>query len=348
MGMIFHRLTGMVFAAMAACFLAGCLADADTSKPREEPFVGDGGDVPAKPVIPEGWPSALWPVDNPYTPAKAVLGRRLFFETQHLSANGVVSCEWCHGPSASFTDIHNHGFGKGIFSQPLLRTPPTLMNVLFASTFMFEGNVSTLEEQVLFPLYSSEEMAMTGPEIERRLRGDTLYVRLFREAYGPGPIRMEGVAKALATYLRTLASTDTPYDRWKAGEEDAIPLQAKAGEALFMGKAQCFRCHTPPLFTDGKFHNTGLDSVPTDRGRALLTGLAKDEGRFKTPTLRNLTRSSPYMHDGRFLDLESVVEHYNAGGSPHAVNADSLMVPLGLNGREAYDLAQFLETLTDP
>jgi cytochrome c peroxidase len=258
-----------------------------------------------------------------------------------------VSCEWCHAPSAAFTDIHNSGFGKGVFSQPIPRTPPTLYNVLFAKVLLFDGSVATLEEQVLIPLYASHEMGMTGPLIESRLAEDTLYVRLFRQAYGPGPIRMEGVAKALATYLRTLVSARSDYDRWKAGEPEAISSSAKAGESLFMGKAGCFRCHTPPLFTDGDFHNIGLDSVPRDRGRALYTGLAADEGRFKTPTLRNLSRTSPYMHDGRFLQIEDVVAFYNAGGRPHAVNVDARIAPLGLTGREMYELTQFLLTLSD-
>jgi cytochrome c peroxidase len=331
----------------SACALAACLAGPETSAPPGEPFAGDGGEIPAKPVIPQGWPSALWPADNPYTPAKALLGRRLFGETR-LSADGMVSCAWCHAPTAAFTDIHHSGLGVGVFSQPIPRTPPTLLNVLFAPVLMFEGNASTLEEQALFPLFASNEMGMNGPLIESRLAADTLYVRLFREAYGPGPIRMEGVTKALATYLRTLVSTRTPYDRWKAGEVDAISPEAKAGEALFMGKARCFRCHTPPLFTDGDFHNIGLDSVPRDRGRALHTGLPADEGRFKTPTLRNLFRTAPYMHDGSFQDVESVVERYNQGWYPHAVNVDPLIVPLGLSGREVWELAEFLRTLGDP
>jgi cytochrome c peroxidase len=159
---------------------------------------------------------------------------------------------------------------------------------------------------------------------------------------------VDGVARALATYLRTLVSARTDYDRWKAGETDALSPAAKAGEALFMGKARCFRCHAPPLFTDGDFHNIGLDSVPKDRGRALHTGLPADEGRLKTPTLRNIPITGPYMHDGRFWDIETVLAHYNAGGSPEAVNADSLIVPLGLSDRELYELAEFLRTLRDP
>jgi cytochrome c peroxidase len=349
MGMIFprHPATTFLAALCAVSLLAGCLAEPEAPAPREEAFVGDGGEIPAFPVIPAGWPAARWPADNPYTPAKALLGRRLFNETL-LSVNGVVSCEWCHAQSAAFTDIHTSGFGSGVFQQPIPRTPPTLFNLLFASTLMFEGNVSTLEEQVLFPLFAPHEMGMTGPEIERRLAGDTLYVRLFRQAFGPGPVRMEGVAKALATYLRTLVSSRTPYDRWKAGDSNAISPEAKAGEALFMGKARCFRCHVPPLFTDGDFHNIGLDRVPKDRGRALHTGLPGDEGRLKTPTLRNIVTTSPYMHDGRFQDIESVIERYNEGGYPQAANVDSLIVPLGLTGREIYELAEFLRTLTDP
>lgn len=331
----------------AACALTGCLAGPETSAPPEIPFAGDGGDVPAMPEIPAGWPATLWPADNPYTPAKALLGRRLFFDPR-LSPNNTVSCEWCHAPSAAFTDIHNSGFGLGVFSQPIPRTPPTLVNLVFAPVLMFEGNVSTLEEQVLLPLFSPGEMGMSGPLVESRLAEDTVYVRLFRQAYGPGPIRMDGVARALATYLRTLVSTRTDYDRWKAGDADALSPAAKAGEALFMGKARCFRCHAPPLFTDGDFHNIGLDSVPKDRGRVLHTGLPADEGRLKTPTLRNLTRTGPYMHDGRFGDIEAVLMHYNAGGFPQAVNADSLIVPLGLSGRELYELAEFLRTLRDP
>ena len=145
---------------------------------------------------------------------------------------------------------------------------------------------------------AENEMHMTQAEIEARLAADTVYVRLFRQAYGEGPVTLSGVAKALATYQRTLVSYRSSYDRWKAGEENALSPAAKRGEVLFMGKkADCARCHVPPLFTDGDFHNLGLDSVFADAGRSVFTNKPSDAGKFKTPTLRNVAVTSPYLHD---------------------------------------------------
>jgi cytochrome c peroxidase len=170
---------------------------------------------------------------------------------------------------------------------------------------------------------------------------------LFRQAYGEGPVTLAGVTKALATYQRTLISNRSPYDRWTGGDKNALSAAAKRGEALFTGeKGDCWHCHAPPLFTDGKFHNLGLDSILADPGRALITGLSADEGKFKTPGLRNVAMTAPYMHDGRFATLEQVVEHYNSGTSLH-LNTDALMRPLGLTPQEVSDLVAFLEALTD-
>ena len=187
---------------------------------------------------------------------------------------------------------------------------------------------------------------MTAGEIVSRLAADTLYVRLFRQAYGKGSITMDGVTKALATYQRILLSYRSPYDQWKAGDSGALSDAAKRGEALFMGKAECWRCHAPPLFTNGEFHNTGLDIVGNDIGRMAITGLSSDEGRFKTPSLRNVGLTSPYMHDARLATLENVIEHYNAGLASHPTT-DTLIRPLGLNSGEVSDLIAFLESLTD-
>jgi cytochrome c peroxidase len=221
------------------------------------------------------------------------------------------------------------------------------VNLAFASAFMYDGRAGSLEQQALLPLFASNEMDMTGPEIEARLAADTFYVRLFRQAYGPGRIKMEGVVQALATYQRSLISCRTPFDRWQAGDESALSTEAKRGALLFSGKAGCAQCHVPPLFTDGKFHNIGLDSIPVDRGRAHLTGLPADEGAFKTPTLRNVAVTGPYMHDGRFESLEQVIGHYNAGGRPGAPR-DVLLRPLGLTEKETLELLEFLRSLDDP
>jgi cytochrome c peroxidase len=321
--------------------LSGCLREPATSPDPEVPE----GEVFGV-TLPAGWPPLVWPKENPYSKAKAELGQDLFFNFG-LSRDGLASCAWCHTPLSGFTDSHHGPFSTGVLHQLTRRNTPTLANLAFVSSFTYDGRDSTLEAQALGPLLSPHEMDMTGPEIVARLEQDTHYVNHFREAYGEGPITLDRIVKALATYQRTLISYRSPYDRWRAGDENALAPEMKRGAALFFGdKLDCRRCHVPPLFTDGEFHNTGLDSVTTDPGRAGVTGSAADEGRFKTPTLRNVEMSSPYMHDGRFYGLEEVLRHYNSGGKPHP-GADSLMRPLGLTAQEITDLAAFLESLTD-
>jgi cytochrome c peroxidase len=330
-----------------ALLLGGCFPDAGAGSAPEDPDPGysDGDWSPARPVPPKGWPALAWPKDNPYSSAKAVLGRRLFFETA-LSRDRSVSCASCHEPSRAFSDAGN-AFSAGVHGLRTHRNAPSLTNAGFGGAFLFEGGVPTLELQALAPLFAGNEMDMTGAEIEARLAADTLYVRLFRQAYGEGPITLAGATKALATYQRTLVSFGSPYDRWRAGDGNALSPAAKRGEALFTGeKGDCWHCHAPPLFTNGDFHNLGIDSVLTDLGRALVTGKTSDEGKFKTPSLRNVAVTSPYLHDGRLSTLTEVVEHYNAGQGRHP-NTDALMRPLGLSPQEVSDLVAFLEALTD-
>jgi cytochrome c peroxidase len=323
--------------------LAGCMTGSEgTSNPQDAPLLSDNGWVPTIPVLPHGWPQPLSsPPDNPYTSEKAILGRRLFRETA-LSRNNVVSCLWCHDPLVGFTFKHG-GLGSGVFQRPTRRGPPTLYNVAFDSSFMSDGSVASLEEQALMPLFAENEMDMTAAEVESRLSADTSYVRMFRRVFGPGPIRVALVAKALAAYQRTLFTWQSDFDRWRAGDPTALSPEAQAGEALFFGKADCSRCHVPPLFTDRKFHAIGLDSVPLDVGRMGVTGLAEDAGRFRTPTLRNIMTTPPYMHDGRFTTLEEVLEHYSED-----VRGKAEVVPLKLTARERFELVEFLKTLGDP
>lgn len=317
--------------------LGGCLAD------------GEGGEGPpaeTAPEAPPGWPRIAWPADNPYSAAKAELGRKLFFDPR-LSSDEAISCSWCHDPRAAFADQHGTALSTGVRQQLTRRNPPTLTNVAFGTTFTLAGGIPTLEQQALAPLFAPDEMDMTGPEIEAVVRADTAYVRLFEAAFGPEPPGLAMVTKALATYQRTLISASSPYDRWAAGDTAALSPAARRGAALFLGeKGDCWHCHAPPLFTDGKFHNIGLDSLPEDLGRALVTGRRADEGKFKTPTLRNVPATAPYMHDGRFETLEDVIEHYNSGGVEHP-NRDPLMRPLGLTRDERDDLAAFLQSLLD-
>ncbi len=314
--------------------LSGCL-----SGPEER------GPTWVTPAPPPGWPAIVWPEDNPYHPEKAELGRLLFFDTR-LSRDKVISCSWCHSERASFADNHHTPFSTGFNLIPTRRNTPTLVNVAFGSSFMSAGEVATLEEQAVMPLLSSEEMNMTADAIEAVLAEDHDYVSRFHAAFGPGPITLERVAKALATYQRTLISASAPFDAWQAGDDAALTEPQRRGHALFVGKGNCAACHIPPLFTDGKYYNTGLESVSVDSGRMHVTGLAADMGKFKTPTLRNVSYTQPYMHDGRFLELREVVDHYNSGGHAHPAR-DARIRPLGLTYDEVGDLVAFLESLTD-
>lgn len=337
------RFFGTFWLFCLAALLNGCLMDEKTA--RETPLVSDGTYVPVSPALPSGWPAIVWPRDNPFSPAKAILGRRLFFETA-LSRDRSVSCGSCHKPEQGFADA---GMPRSLGVHGLLthRNSPTLTNIALGSSFLFEGGVPSLELQAIAPLFAANEMDMTGTEIEARLAADTLYVRLFRQAYGEAPISLNGVTRALATYQRTLVSYRAPFDRWKDGDETALSPAAQRGAALFLGeKGDCWHCHAPPLFTDRGFHNIGLETILSDLGRALVTGLSADEGKFKTPTLRNVAVTSPYMHNGQFTTLREVVEHYNAGGQPHP-NASAMIRPLGLTETEVSDLVAFLESLTD-
>ncbi len=314
--------------------LSGCLAQPEDRDPRRE-----------APASPAGWPAIAWPEDNPYQPEKAELGRLLFFEPR-LSRDQVISCSWCHSERASFADNHHTPFSTGFELIPTRRNTPTLVNAAFGASFMWAGEVETLEEQAIIPLLSPDEMNMTAEDIEAMLTGDSAYVARFHEVFGPGPITLAHVARALATYQRTLISTRAPYDAWQAGDSTALTAAQRRGHALFTGKANCAACHTPPLFTDGKFHNTGLDVAGADSGRAAVTGRPADAGKFKTPTLRNVAVTHPYMHDGRFEDLGAVVEHYNSGGHPHPAR-DARVHPLNLAPEEKEDLVAFLHSLTD-
>lgn len=288
-----------------------------------------------------------WPADNPYDSAKATLGKVLFLDAR-LSRNGSVSCAWCHDPTVAFVDKHRSPFSSGVHGAIMRRNSPTLTNVGYGTSFMLDGRIATLEAQALGPLLSVDEMDMTGPEIEARIAADTTYVRMFREAFGSGTVTLTKVVRALTTYERTLVSARSDYDHWAAGNSAALSASAKRGAAIFLGeRGGCFQCHAPPLFTDGLFHDIGLDTIPLDSGRGAITGLASDVGRFKTPTLRNVAQTGPYMHDGRFGDLENIVRHYNAGGAP-SPNRDPRIHPLELTDAEVTDLVAFLQSLSDP
>ncbi|MFK7971839.1 MAG: cytochrome-c peroxidase [Bacteroidia bacterium] len=289
------------------------------------------------------------PDDNPLTIAKVNLGKKLFYDSL-LSRDYTVSCSSCHHPDKAFSDPR--AISLGVEGRPGTRNAPGLMNVLFGKSFFWDGNTATLEEQALIPIEADFEMDNTVEEVVRRLNADTAYQRLFGVAFGKAP-DADGIAKALSSFERILITANTPYDQYVLTRNiNVLSREAQRGLALFFDeRADCFHCHvTPSIFTDEDFADNGLEFLNGDTGRDLVTGNPDDRGKFKTPTLRNLAFTGPYMHDGRFETLEEVIEHYVSGGANRPTQSpfvrpnvqDSL-----LTDQEKSDLIAFLLALTD-
>lgn len=285
------------------------------------------------------------PGDNQPSAGKVSLGRRLFFD-EKLSGDGSVSCATCHQPARAFAD--NRPVAIGIDNRLGRRNTPSLLNIAYSENLFWDGRSSSLEEQVLLPLVNPQEMGGALPAILSYLRNDTRYPKQFGAAFGEGQITVERLAKALASYQRSLLSGGSPFDRFKVLDEPkAFSAKSARGYALFRGKARCAFCHEEPLFTDGLFHNTGVgwQSTPRDLGRYEESGRPEDLGRFKTPSLRNVALTAPYMHDGSIATLKEVIAFYSRGGgtNPHL---DPAVKPLGLSAEERAELLSFLQTLT--
>ncbi len=266
-------------------------------------------------------PSVLpMPADNPSTRLKVGLGARLFHDPK-LSSNGKVACASCHNLALGLADGRRQA--AGVSGVPLPRHTPTLWNLAWAPLLFWDGRSASLEEQVQHPIIHPDEMAATPSGLIERLRGDDAYVRDFAGAFpADPPPAMDNLSKALAAYVRTLVSPPTRFDRWLAGDSRALSSAERDGFALFVGKAQCVVCHRGFALTDHAFHNTGL--VTGDLGRGAVIGSAKSNHAFKTPGLRELRWTAPYLHDGSLATLDEVVRHYaRAGAKPRAGAADT-------------------------
>jgi cytochrome c peroxidase len=333
--------------------------------------------------IPQWVPVPVVPDDNPMTDKKVELGRHLFYD-QRLSADQTMSCATCHHQDKAFTD--GRRFAKGISGQLAIRNAMSLTNVAYLPVLTWSNPLLTsMEAQALIPLFGEHpvEMGMAGKEalLFERLKTEPVYQRLFRDAF---PTEAQGgetqlyslstVTKALASFQRRLLSFDSPYDRFRyGGDQTALSPQAKRGEALFFGeKMECYHCHGGLNFTDNikharlpfpelGFHNTGLYNVDTkgaypkgQTGVEEFTGAASDMGKFRTPTLRNIAKTAPYMHDGSVPDLATVIRaHYaragRAGGQASGPNPirSELLVGFQVSEQEVQDLIAFLHALTD-
>ena len=325
--------------------------------------------------LPKGLPADLWeiliPPDNAVTPEKIELGRRLYFD-KRLSADGTVSCATCHDPEKGFAD--GRKVGEGISGKKGARNSPTVLNSMFNEFQFWDGRAATLEEQAKGPMINPVEMGMKDHDaVVAAVTKDPAYVADFQKIFGRAAT-IDDIAAAIATFERTVVSGDSAFDRFQAGDKPALSESAQRGWALWNGKARCNTCHpfaaNTPNFSDNKFHNIGVaakardfgslarkatqvasleelafDPNYSELGRFITTKQPKDLGGFKTPGLRDIALTAPYMHDGSEPTLLSVVEFYNKGGEPNPF-LDGGITPLKLTDGEIRDLVAFMESLT--
>jgi cytochrome c peroxidase len=276
------------------------------------------------------------PEDNPITIEKIDLGRRLFND-RRLSRDGTVACASCHNADHAFAS--HEVMSVGVLGRRGRRNAPALINRGWGRSFSWDGRVASLEEQVLKPIEDPNEMDLSIDEASARVG-----------------VTRDDMSRAMASYIRSILSGNTPYDRYIDGDRTALSADAQAGLKLFRSKGNCTACHVGPTFTDERFHNTGIAwarppgepgaaAAFRDEGRAGVTGRAEDRGAFKTPTLREVDRSAPYMHDGSLASLDDVVDYYDRGGNTHAL-LDQELRPIGLTGPEKHALVAFLRSLS--
>lgn len=310
---------------------------ADTLPPTELPTTAPAGF--------DRWPAA--PADNPLTLEKALLGRRLFFDPI-LSRDGSVSCASCHLPEHGLASPDPVAIGIG--GQRGRRNSPSLYNVAWGQSFFWDGRAKSLEEQALAPIVSPLELGSDLPTALMKLREHAEYPRLFAEAF-PGeaqPLSEANLAKSLASFQRTLVRAGSAVDRFHAAEYEALSPAARQGLWIFESRGFCWQCHSGPNFSDEAFHNTGVGfgRDGRDLGRFEVTGEERHRFQFKTPSLRAVAETAPYMHDGSIRTLEEVVEFYSQGGSPGDTGLDPQLRPLHLSEVEKANLVEYLKALS--
>ena len=301
------------------------------------------------------------PADNPLTEEGVLLGRRLFYEKK-LSGDNTISCGSCHQQKLAFTD--GKALSTGINGQSTTRSSMSLMNLAWNKTFNWAGEANSLEAQARIPIENPLEMHQNLDEAVRELQNTGTYPGLFQKAFGTGTITSDLMLKALAQFTRSLVSSNSRYDQYRAGQAN-LTVEELEGLQLFITHpdpsrnlrgGNCGDCHGSEFFTLQQFHNNGLDQTFADKGRAAVTGKATDDGKFKAPSLRNIAVTAPYMHDGRFKTLEEVLDHYNDHINNASPNLDPLIIEasnqvkgksLQLTPEEKTKIIQFLQTLTD-
>lgn len=332
----------MTHRATVCCGLAAVLALWTACTPDD--LAAPAADKTLFPLeVPDGWPAPLFRGDNPLTQASVRLGKALFFD-ERLSLGRGIACASCHIPARAFSDTV--AFSIGVHGHPGERNAPSLANVAFHPLLDRDGGAPTLEQQVFIPLYAEDEMDSDPQQVVELLKDDPRIADLARQAYDR-PFDLYVLTRALANYQRTLISAHSRYDRYLHGEEVAMNAQEQRGMQVFFGEARCSTCHAGSDLSDHDFHNIGtsIDDA-ADHGRQRITLDPADRGKFKTPSLRNVALTAPYMHDGSMATLEEVIEHFNGGGQDNP-NKDPLLTPLHLTPAQKEDLAAFLRALTN-
>ncbi|MCG8534855.1 MAG: c-type cytochrome [Pseudomonadales bacterium] len=292
---------------------------------------------------------APYPKGNKPNEARVELGKMLFFDPR-LSGDGNMSCATCHSPLFGWSD--GLPTAKGFKSQVLGRATPVVTNSAFYTLQMWDGRKKSLEDQAIGPMLSSAEMNVDIGSAIRFLNDSPVYVEAFKKAYPGEGVNENTLAKAIASFERTIISNNSPFDQWVKGDKKAMTAQQINGFKLFVDpeKGNCAVCHSAPNFSDSGFHNIGLASwghENPDMGRYAIKPLRLMKGAFKTPTIRDITLSAPYFHDGSAMTLEDVVTHYNKGGEVQT-NLSPNMKTLNLSQSEQADLVEFMKALTTP
>ena len=301
-----------------------------------------------------GLPSIVIPEDSKLTNSIIKLGEKLFFD-KLLSRDRTVSCATCHVPEQGFTQ-NDRPKSVGVDGKIGRRNTPTLLNIAFADSLFVDGRASSLEEQAWQPILAEDEMGNSSvSEVLDRISTDKKYQSMFKNSFGEKSVNKDNVAIALSAYQRALVSGGSPYDKWYyESEAEAMGPSAQRGYQLFAGQAQCWQCHqiagSGVLFSDNLFHNTGVSfrshklGASVDLGRYEITKINDDKRTFKTPTLRNVTLTAPYMHDGSLSTLEEVVRFYNDGGSDDPL-ISPIMGSLNLSKNDIKDIVEYLHAL---
>ncbi|MCZ2113724.1 MAG: right-handed parallel beta-helix repeat-containing protein [Anaerolineae bacterium] len=347
------KIIGVIVAVLVVILLVAFVVAAAVPVPGDPPIdmahhgAGSSSVEPATSGLLRQFPATNEPADNPTTPEKVELGRMLFFDPV-LSENNDISCAGCHHPDLGFSDGRPTAIGTT--GTPLARNAPTLWNVAYVQSLFWDGRTNSLEDQALVPLTHADEMAVSDPAaMAAELAAMPEYVNLFDAAFGGGAasVTPENTLRALAAFQRSLISDDAPFDRYAAGEFEALTAQQRRGLALFRsGALRCFECHGAPTFASDTFRVVGVPS--DDPGRA---GVTDDGvfGAFKVPTLRNIALTGPYMHDGSMTTLDEVITFYQHGGgrANGFEKVDVFVNPFDLNDQERADLISFLYALSD-